>query len=130
VWFSVGVFANVVLLPLVGKSMARELALRPYYPLLIAFGVLTGYLAQLRWSRLCTPWVWVLPGAYLLFTMLSWAHAGYSLADTLEHFFSKSCWPSCEDQYVATWPLYSSVAYSLGIVLHRVRLLSQTGMRE
>ena len=121
VWFSAGMFAATVLSPILGHEMAIEMGLKPYYPLLIVFGILIGHLAWLRWRRLCTPWVWVLPSVYLMSGIISWLHAGSSVADAVHHFFGKDCWPSCQDQYQKTCPLYSSLAYSVGVVLHRLR---------
>jgi hypothetical protein len=126
VWFSVGVFTVSVVVPILGRGAARELVLKPPYPLLIIGGVLIGYTSGLRWTRLCTPWAWVLPGAYLLLGIVSWLHTGYDFADSLQHFFGTGCWPSCQDQYQWTCPLYSSVAFSLGVILYKVRTSAAT----
>jgi hypothetical protein len=121
VWFSGGIFTASVVVPILGRETAREMALRPPYPLLIGVGIITGYISTLRWRGLCTPWVWVLPAAYLISGMVSWLHTGYNLGDSLHHFFGRDCWPFCQDQYQWTCPLYSSLAFSLGVILPRLR---------
>lgn len=124
VGFSVGVFNVTVVTPILGREAATELGLKPPYALLIVGGVLIGYCSRLRWGRLCTPWAWVLPAIYLVSGIMSWLHTGYSLADSLHHFFGTDCWPSCQDQYQRTCPLYSSVAFSIGMMLQMVRTRS------
>lgn len=124
-WFSAGFFANTVIKRLWGHEVMVDLLLRPYYPLLIGFGILTGYLTRSRWKHLATPWVWILTGVYLLYGITSWLRVGYGLEDTLKHFFGRNCWPSCQDQYEWTLPFYGSLAYSLGVSMHKLRAESQ-----
>jgi hypothetical protein len=121
VWVSGGIFSATVLVPVLGHDKATEMILRPPYPLLMGLGLLIGYISRLRWKGLCTPWVWVLPAVYLLSGIISWLHVGYSLRDAFHHFFGLDCWPFCQDQYQRTCPLYSSIAFCLGVVLHRLR---------
>jgi hypothetical protein len=121
VWFSGGIFYATVLVPILGRDTANEMVLKPPYPLLIGIGLLIGHISRLRWRRLCTPWVWILPALYLLSGIISWLQTGYSLGDSIHHFFGRDCWPSCQDQYQFTCALYSSCAFSLGVVLHRLR---------
>jgi hypothetical protein len=130
VWFSVGVFSATVVIPILGHDTATQITSRPPYPLLIGLGLLIGYISRLRWGRLCTPWVWLLPTVYLLSGIISWLHVGYGLRDALHHFFGTDCWPFCQDQYQRTYPLYSSLAFSLGVILHRARKSSDHRTRE
>jgi len=120
VWFSVGIFDATVVTPALGRDTAKEIALRPPYPLLIMIGLLIGHISWLRWKKLCTPWVWVLPAMYLAWGIISWSHT-YGVADTVHHFFGRDCWPGCQVQYQWSYPLYSSVSFSLGLILHRLK---------
>jgi hypothetical protein len=130
VWFSAGLFNATVLAPILGHDRAREMLLTPPYPLLIGWGLLVGYVAQIRWKRFCTPWVWVLPAIYLTLGIIAWLHTGYTFVDSVHHFFRRDCSPFCQDQYQRTCPLYSSLAFSLGLVLHKLRPSAADRARE
>ena len=119
VWFSSGLLV-VFLAPILGGETARGLALRPPYPLLVGVGIVTGYASELRWRRLFTPWVWILPALYLMSGIVTWLQTGYTLRDSVRHFIG-DCWPLCQDQYQWTCPLYSSLAFSLGVLLRKLR---------
>ena len=115
VGLSVGAFAYTVLVPILGRDMVwgKKSSYLPYYVLLIAFGILTGFLTRLRWNSLCKSWIWILPVAYLAFAIVFSLASGNTLAEALLHCLGKSGRERFED----TWPLYSSSAYSVGSIL-------------
>src|SRR5947209_18446660 len=45
VWFSVGIFDATVVTPALGRDTAKEIAVRPPYPLLIMIGLLIGHIS-------------------------------------------------------------------------------------
>ena len=53
-----------------------------------------------------------------------WAHAGYGLGDTMHHFFGLDCGSYAEINNNGPFRLYSSLAYSLGVTLHRRRSIT------
>ncbi len=58
VMFGAEVFAEVSLAPIMGHQNFLAAVLKPPYPLLIALGILAGYLSQLRWKGSQALWVW------------------------------------------------------------------------
>jgi hypothetical protein len=124
VWFVAGSFGAIVLKPILGSETVAALELKPYYPLFIIFGVLIGYVCKSRWAHLCTPWVWVMPLVYLIMGMASWLWAGSGVSAVGEHFLGRYCSPFCRDQYQRTVPVFSTIAFSLGVLGHRLRSLS------
>jgi len=119
VWFSAKIIGEMVLSPIIGRQNLLAAGLKPPYPILLTFAILTGYVSQVRWKGRQALWVWVLPTIYLLLAIVMWLRSGFSLADTLRHFFGLDCYPLCHDQYERTVPFYSTVAYSLGAFSYR-----------
>ena len=110
-----------MLSPIVGRAFVIELQMKPYYPLEIGAGFLTGYLSWFKWKGSYAVWVWVVPLAYLVSGILQWTKSGATFREAVGHFFSDSCWPLCEDQVKRTIPAITSAAYSLGVLMNSVR---------
>jgi len=96
---------------------------RPYFPLQITLGVMTGYAVR---SRLRTPftfWVWIIPTIFLGFCVLTFTTSIFESEWTvrLDHFFGSKCQPpACFDQMRCTAPFYTSLAYMLGGLCHKI----------
>jgi hypothetical protein len=110
-----------MLAPMVGRPLVIELQMKPYYPLEIGAGLLTGYLSWFKWKGSYSLWVWVIPLVSLLLGLVEWTKSGVTVREAAGHFFSDSCWPLCDDQVKKTIPAITSAAYSLGVVINRCR---------
>jgi hypothetical protein len=113
-WFAAKIFGETLLAPIVGSKNLSAGLLEPPYPILIAFGILAGYVSRIRWKGSQALWVWIPPAVYLGAGIVLWLRAGFHVGDAFDHFFGLGCYPLCEDQYERTVPLYTSLAYSLG----------------
>jgi len=119
VWFSARILGEMTLVPLIGRKALLTLLFTPPYLMFIAVGVLTGYLSRFRWRGPQAEWVWVLPAIYLSIGILEWLKTGFSLTDSLTHFFGRECLSPCFDQRERTLPFYTTVAYGFGSLVYR-----------
>jgi hypothetical protein len=90
----------------------------PYFPVQIAFGFAVGYLGRKRFGTRFSFWVWSVP--LLIFT---WHFVTFEPSvfegfwrARLDHFLGSACRPpACFDQLSYTSPVYTSIAYVLGV---------------
>lgn len=118
-WFAAKILGETLLSPIIGSKNLSAGSLEPPYPILIAFGVLVGYIGRIRWKGPQALWVWIPPAVYLGAGIALWLNTGFHVRDAFEHFFGLGCYPLCQDQYERTVPLYTSLAYSLGAFSNR-----------
>ncbi|MGH9500289.1 MAG: hypothetical protein ACRD3L_14200 [Terriglobales bacterium] len=123
-WFAAKLFGETLLAPMIGKEDFVAYGLKPPYPLFVAFGILTGYIARIRWKGPQALWVWIPTAVYFASGLLVWLHTGFHIGDALNHFFGLECYPLCQDQYERTVPLYTSLAYSFGALSNHRRSAS------
>ena len=123
---TVGVAINVGLFTyssqaFVSRATRIHFVLTPYYlfPLLVGFAV--GYLSYLQFRGSYRYWVWILPAAYVLYSLLAWKASNQGTwSDALTHFFGPVPYPQNRDQLdTSTW-LYMAMAYSLGALTQRL----------
>jgi hypothetical protein len=93
----------------------------PYYPVPILAGLVVGYLSYLRFRGSYRFWVWVLPAAYVCYSLLDWKASNQrTWLEALTHFFGYLPYPQNRDQLdTSTW-LYMAMAYSLGALVQRL----------
>jgi hypothetical protein len=125
-WFAAKILGEGLLTPIIGSSNLTAGMLEPPYPILIAFGILAGYVGRIHWKGPQAFWVWVVPSIYLVSGIVLWLHSGFRIGDAFDHFFGLRCYPLCQDQYQRTVPVYTSLAYSLGAFSRREEPTSKT----
>jgi predicted permease len=105
--------------PLIGETMMIRIVLTPYYPFTLFFALLVGFWGCTRFRGSYRFWVWVLPAAFLLHSLLDWRTTSQSAwSGTLFHFFGFLPYPDNLDQLDTSLLLYVSIAYMLGAWLH------------
>jgi len=91
----------------------------PYSPILIFSALVIGYLSDLTFRGSYRRWVWVLPAADVVHTLLGWKESNQaSWSASLTHFFGFLPYPENRDQLDSTAFLYLSLAYTLGVLVH------------
>jgi hypothetical protein len=107
--------------PLVSHATKTRLVLTPYYPFTLIIGIIVGVLSYKRFRGSYRLWVWVVPAASLIYSMLRWKiDSGVSWAETLFHFFGTLPYPDNRDQLDTSLLVYAALAYMLGSWLHNV----------
>lgn len=114
-----------------GHTTYSVLSGNQYFPVQITFGLVFGFLLGSCLQRRSMLWVWVIPLAILLYAFIAvpvlmptWTSVlerPNSFASRLSHYFGSGCKTSarCLDQLLITMPFYTSVAYSIGVLLAR-----------
>lgn len=102
-----------------------------YFPVQITAGLIFGFLLGSCLRRRSMLWVWVIPLAILLYAFITvpvlmptWTSVlerPDTFASRLSHYFGSGCKTAsrCLDQLLITMPFYTSVAYSIGVLLAR-----------
>jgi hypothetical protein len=96
---------------------------RPYFPVQIGLGLMTGYVVRARLRTPFTFWVWIIPTIFLGFCVLTFKTGVFESWWTvrLDHFFGSKCQPpECFDQMRCTTPFYTSWAYMLGGLCYKI----------
>jgi hypothetical protein len=96
---------------------------RPYFPLQIALGAMSGYAVRARLRTPFTFCVWIIPALYLGFCVLTFKTSVFAAewAIRVDHFFGSTCQPPvCFDQMRCTAPFYTSLAYMLGGLYYKI----------
>jgi len=108
----------------------------PFFPIQIAVGAYLGWKLYLRWVHRSMLWVWILPGALLIYAVIAiptfspWSTSPET--GPLSHYFGWGCQADfrCYDQLTFTQPFYTSVAYSLGALWASRRLRSPRYVKD
>jgi len=91
----------------------------PYSPILIITALVIGYLSYKTFRGSYRYWVWVLPAADVVRSLLNWQESNQaSWSNSLSHFFGFLPYPENRDQLDSTLFLYLSLAYTLGVLVH------------
>jgi ABC-type dipeptide/oligopeptide/nickel transport system permease component len=93
----------------------------PYFVVPVLMGACFGYMVSRRSKSWAGAVVWIVPSAILLYNLIS------SLADPstgitwfIENYFTAGCGSTeCLYELFVTVPFYTSIAYSLGWMIHR-----------
>jgi hypothetical protein len=100
------------------RFMARFIY-TPYSPILIITALVIGYLSYKTFRGSYRYWVWVLPAADVVRSLLGWKESNQaSWSNSLSHFFGFLPYPENGDQLDSTLFLYLSLAYTLGVLVH------------
>jgi hypothetical protein len=90
-----------------------------HYPLPILVGLILGYLCYGRFRGSYRYWIWVLPAAVVVKSLVNWKGSNQaSWSKSLMHFFGFLPFPVNRDQLDSTLYLYISLAYLLGGLVH------------
>jgi hypothetical protein len=91
----------------------------PYSPILIITALVIGYLSYKTFQGSYRYWVWVLPAADVVRSLLDWKESSQaSWSNSVSHFFGFLPYPQNRDQMDSTLFLYLSLAYALGALVH------------
>lgn len=105
----------------VSRATRIHFVLTPYYLFPILAGLVVGYFSYLRFRGSYRYWIWVLPAAYVFYSLLNWKASNQGAwSEALTHFFGYVPYPQNRDQLdTSTW-LYMAMAYSLGALTQRL----------
>jgi hypothetical protein len=104
----------------VSRATRIHFVLTPYYLFPILIGLAAGYLSYLRFRGSYRYWVWILPAAYVLYSLLGWKASNQGTwSDALTHYFGSVPYPQNRDQLETSMWLYVAMAYSLGALTQR-----------
>ena len=119
-------------------AMYQRIGAAPPFVLQILFGLSLGFLLSKRIGDVKSArWVWLIPAAWMLVGIVTWHPFAVSSLSPWEYFFSSqwlqlppSPWRSrwVTDQFTHTVPLFTSVAYSVGVFLESRRLGESAGL--
>lgn len=109
--------------PFVSRAARMRFVLRflytPYSPILILSALVVGYLSYRTFRGSYRYWVWVVPAADVVHSLLNWkASNRASWSNSLAHFFGFLPFPENRDQVDSTLFLYLALAYTLGVFVH------------
>jgi len=91
----------------------------PYSPILIVTALVIGYLSHKTFRGSYRYWVWILPAADVVRSLLDWQQSNQaSWSNSLSHFFAFLPYPENSDQMDSTLFLYLSLAYTVGVLVH------------
>jgi hypothetical protein len=91
-----------------------------HYPLPIFVGLVFGFFSYVHFRGSYRYWVWILPTAGVLFSVMNWKQSNQtSWSQSLLHFFGYIPFPDNRDQLDSTLFLYMSLAYSTGVLVHK-----------
>lgn len=109
--------------PFVSRAARMRFMVRfiytPYSPILIITALVIGYLSYKTFRGSYRYWVWVLPAADVVRSLLDWKESNQaSWSNSLAHFFGFLPYPENRDQLDSTLFLCLSLFYTLGVLVH------------
>lgn len=117
--------------PFISHATKIRIGLTPYYPFMLFFGLLVGFISHVRFRGSYRLWVWILPALGLLRSLLLWkANNRAAWPKTLFHFFGFMPYPENHDQLDTSLLLYLAFAYMLGVFVQTVTELRRTDFRK